>query len=132
MTHRRVIATIAAAVAVAVAAVTVGCAADRERLAPPRVSLQLIDSVGVPGGFITGVAGASDVSGLISLVVTARTDSVFSQRIEVIRSDTLDIEFALHISSTATPGSPIEVIATAFDDQLFAVSTRDTAVVVAP
>lgn len=109
-----------------------GCSADRERIAPPRVSLMLIDSTGVPGGFITGVAGASDASGLISLVVTARTDSVFSQRIEVIRSDSLELAFRLYVSSTAVPGAPIEVIATAFDDQLFAVSTRDTAVVVAP
>lgn len=120
------------AVVVAVAGAALGCSADRERIAPPRVSLQLIDSTGVPGGFITGIAGAADASGLISLVVTARTDSVFSQRIEVIRSDSLQLEFELHVSSTATAGSPIEVIATAFDDQLFAVSTRDTAVVVAP
>lgn len=120
------------ALVAALAAAALGCTADRERLSPPRVSLRLIDTAGVPGGFLKGVAGASDASGLISLVVTARTDSVFSQRIEVIRSDSLDIEFSLHISSTATPGSPIEVIATAFDDQLFAVSTRDTAVVVAP
>lgn len=132
MRRRRALAVASAVTAASAIVAGLGCSADRTRIAPPRVSLRLDDSVGVPGGVITGMAGASDVSGLTSLVVTVRTDSVYAQRVTVIRSDTLELAFSLRISSTATVGSPIEVIATAFDDQLFAVSTRDTAVVVAP
>jgi hypothetical protein len=115
---------------VAVALFAAACGGPRDRLDVPTIVLTVNDSVVAPGGSITGRVVATDASGLVSVQVVATTlDSLFRQRFDVITADSIDQTFNLHVSQTAPADSPVEIRATAFDNQNFAITVRDTAFV---
>lgn len=115
---RRRLGGIAAAAALVVAT---GCVGERERLDVPSVALDVAAQTPEPGGRVTGRATASDESGLISLAIYACTqDSVFRTSDSYDRQRTAEIDFSLHVASTAVVEDPVEIYAVAFDDQGFA------------
>ena len=106
---------------------TAGCVGQRERLDVPSVTLDVAAQTPAPGGRVTGRAIASDASGLISLAVYACTrDSVFRTSDSYDRQRTAEIDFSLHVASTAVAGDPVELYAVAFDDQGFAAEASQT------
>ncbi|MFL5578106.1 MAG: hypothetical protein ACJ79S_19315 [Gemmatimonadaceae bacterium] len=94
------------------------CAGERERLDVPRLALELASPAPAPGGSVDGSVDATDGSGITSLAVYACTaDSVFSRRETYDRARAARLEFSLHVASSAPVGAPVEVYATATDDQ---------------
>ena len=117
-----------------VLAALAACVQERERLDPPRVTLELGEQQTTPGGTITGTVTAVDRSGGIILVsVTAQAgDSTFRQRQDFIGEDSTTLIFGLHVASNAPDSAEIIVRATAIDEQNFVVIAEDTAVVLVP
>ena len=107
-----------------------GCVSERERLTAPLVELSLHDDSVTAGDSVSGRVTATDRSGLILLVVEARSgDSTSLVRRDRVREETIELDFRLRVASTAPAGSVVEVIATAVDNQQFEVSVADTAYV---
>ena len=116
------------AVACAVVAIlSAACYAERERLAPPALTLELDDTVAVAGGTVSGRTRVVDASGVTSLLVVARTpDSSFqAPSHHWVRAESVEVAFAIHVS-TAAAGGRVEVEAAASDNQNFTVRVRDS------
>lgn len=106
------------------------CVSERERLTAPIVELELHTDLVAPGDSVEGRVVATDRSGLILLVVEARSaDSTSMVRRDRVSAATIELDFRLRVASTAVPGSVIQVIATAVDNQNFEVRVTDTAYV---
>jgi hypothetical protein len=107
--------------------VILGCLSRRERLDVPRVTLLVDDSVVAPGGTVLGRANVTDESGLIFVSVTVFTaDSAARTQVNRIAAETVDLEFALGVSSAAVPDEVVSVRALARDNQDFEVTVTDT------
>ena len=123
-----------AGLAIAVVALT-SCIGDRERLVPPRIVLELLDSIAAPGGSVrVRVVAFDDYSDLLSIAARARTtDSVFVASESLYGGiDSLALEFALHVASSAQEGEAIEVTASAINEQLLSRDTTAQATVRVP
>jgi hypothetical protein len=121
--------------ALALLLAAVSCIGDRERLVPPRIVLELLDSTAAPGGSVrVRLVAFDDYSELLSIAVRARTtDSVFVDSENLFGGvDSLDVEFALHVASTAQEGEAIEVTASAINEQLLSRDTTAQATVRVP
>lgn len=119
--------------------VTSACIDERDRFDVPIVALSLADSIVAPGGDILGRIVASDESGLVRWRVIGMTPiDTLNRSDELRRSDELsddrriDVEFSLTVPEETPVGSPIEIIATVFDNQEFIVSKTDTVYVRQP
>lgn len=109
------------------------CIDERDRFDVPIVALSLADSIVAPGGDILGRIVASDESGLVRWRVIGMTpiDTLRSSR--NLRDDRrIDVEFSLTVPEETPVGSPIEIVATVFDNQEFIVSKTDTVYVRQP
>jgi len=109
------------------AAATVGCLRERDRLDLPRVTLVLDDSTVAPGDSVRGYAYAVDRTGIIFLQVTATAgDSSSSKRLNRVSADSVKIDFALRVPGDAAGDAPVSVRAFARDNQDFEVTVTDT------
>ena len=125
---------LARATAVVAGAVIAGCLSRRDRLDVPQVTLVVDDSIVAPGGSVRGRARVTDESGIIYVSVTVFTaDSAARTQLNRIASDSVELEFALRVASTAAPDAIVSVRALARDNQDFEVTATDTVYVrVAP
>lgn len=114
---------------------TASCIGDRERLVPPSLQLELLDSTAAPGGSVrVRVVAFDDYSDLLNVAVRARTtDSVFVDSENLFGGvDSLELEFEMHVASTAQDGEAIEVTASALNEQLLSRDTTALATVRVP
>ncbi len=125
---------VAHAAAALAGALIAGCLSRRDRLDVPRVTLVVDDSIVAPGGTVHGRAIVTDESGIIFFSVTVFTaDSAARTQLNRVASDSIDLEFALRVASTAEPDGVVSVRALARDNQDFEVTATDTVYVrVAP
>ena len=111
---------------IALAAASAACYKPRERPDTPVVTLTLDDTIVGPGGSISGVATATDHSGITLLAVSDSSgDSVFRQKIDFIREYSVQLPFLLHVANDAPINSPVLITVTAIDNELFTVN-KDT------
>lgn len=117
-----------AGAAFTLALLTVACLSERERLTAPIVTLELDSDSVAAGDSIAGTVTATDRSGIVLLVIAARsTDSTFVLRRDRVREESIVLEFKLRVARTAPAFSVVEVVASAVDNQNFEVVVRDTA-----
>jgi len=106
------------------------CIQDRERLEPPRVTLELADQTVLPGGDVFGTISAADASGIIYVAAQIRIagDTLSPRRTfaNPPELDTIQYSFRLTVRSGFPAGTPIYVTATVIDDQNFEVVKEDT------
>jgi hypothetical protein len=119
----------------ALLAFTISCVGDRERLAPPRLTMELLDSTVVPGSRVSVRLVAVDRnSDLASVAARARTiDSVFVQRQDLIGGvDSIEVVFDVYVASSARDGDPVEVTGSVINEQLLSRDTVAYAIVRVP
>ena len=118
----------------AVLAAGAGCARERERLAAPRIRLELNSATVTAGGTISGTVTAIDpVSGIVAVAVRAQAgDSAYRDRADFLATDSVDFPFTLRVADGVAAGTPVIVLASTINDQLLGNNAVDTAYVVVP
>ena len=114
---------------------SVSCVGDRDRLAPPTITMELIDSTVAPGGSIgVRIVAVDRNSDLLSVAARARTtDSAFVQREELFGGfDSVQVRFDVHVAASAQDGDVVEVTGSVINEQLLSRDTVAFAVVRVP
>lgn len=122
------------AVPLALLAFATACVGDRDRLAPPTITME-IDSVVRPGASIgVRIVAVDRNSDLASVAARARAaDSAFVQREELFGGfDSVEVSFDVRVASSAQDGDIVEVTGSAINEQLLSRDTVAFAVVRVP
>lgn len=107
-----------------------GCIEDRDRLAPPRVYLDLESQTVPAGSDVVGIISAADASGIIFVSAKIRIEGDTEDPRQTFAtsrgSDTVQFAFRLQTRTGFPSGTPVYVTATVEDDQSFLVTKEDT------
>ena len=118
------------ALVVLVLMVTAACIEDRDRLSPPRVTLELESQTVPAGNDVVGTISAADASGIVYVSAQIRIQGDLAEPRRTYAtspgSDTVQFVFHLQARTGFPSGTPIYVTATVEDDQNFVVTKEDT------
>ena len=111
------------------------CVGDRDRLAPPRLTMELLDSIVRPGALISvrlvAVDRNSDLASIAARAVAA--DSAYVQRQDLFGGlDSVEVVYGIRVAATAQDGDPVQVTGSVINEQLLSRDTTAFAVVRIP